>query len=132
MRTKHFFSLDVHCEFSEMAVATRSGRLTKRHRCATAIPPLVEAIGGVARPRYATFEKGPLADWLYRHLLSHANQALVCGPRRNHLNAKDSDEDDSIGAERPTPSPSWRLSEACSSNGAHRAIDFQAAHRVAP
>ena len=100
MRTEHFISLDVHCEFSEMAVVTRSGRLTKRHRCATAIPPLVEAIGGVPRPRYVTFEEGPLADWLCRHLSPHADQVLVCEPRRNHLIAKDSDKDDPIDAEK--------------------------------
>jgi transposase len=100
MRTEHFISLDVHCKFSEMAVVTRSGRLTKRHRCETAVPPLVEAIVGVPRPRYATFEEGPLADWLCRHLSPHADQVLVCEPRRNHLIAKDSDKDDPIDAEK--------------------------------
>ena len=29
-----------------------------------------------------------MADWLYRSLLPHADEVLVCEPRRNHLIAK--------------------------------------------
>lgn len=98
MRREHFIALDVHCTRTEMAVVTRRGRLTERLRCPTAIPPLVEAIRGVGRPRYVTFEEGPLADWLLRNLSPHADEVLVCEPRRNRLIAKDSDKDDPIDA----------------------------------
>ena len=100
MSTKHYISLDVHCEFTEIAVVTGTGRITKRHRCDTAIPPLVEAIRSVARPRYVTFEEGPMAGWLFRHLARHADEIVVCEPRRNHLIAKDSEKDDPIDAEK--------------------------------
>ena len=70
-----------------------------RRRCATAIPPLVEAIESVRRPRYLTFEEGPPADWLYRNLLPHIDEVLVCEPRRNSYIAKDSDKDDPIDAD---------------------------------
>ena len=100
MRTEHYIALDVHCAFTELAVVTRRGRLTKRDRYPTAIPPLAEAITGISRPRYLTFEEGPLADWLFRHLGPYVDEVLVCEPRRNHLIAKDSDKDDPIDAEK--------------------------------
>jgi transposase len=100
MRTEYFIALDVHCTTTDMAVLTRRGRLTERRRCPTAIPPLVEAIRGIRRPRYVTFEEGPLADWLLRNLSPHADEVLVCEPRRNRLIAKDSDKDDPIDAEK--------------------------------
>ncbi len=100
MRTEHYIALDVHCAFTELAVVTKQGRLTKRERCPTAIPPLLEAILRVPRPRRVTFEEGPMADWLYRSLLPHADEVVVCEPRRNHLIAKESDKDDPIDAEK--------------------------------
>jgi len=100
MSTECFIALDVHCTTTDMAVLTRRGRLTERRRCPTAIPPLVEAIRDIRRPRYVTFEEGPLADWLLRNLSPHADEVLVCEPRRNHLIAKDSDTDDPIDAEK--------------------------------
>ncbi len=100
MRTEHFIALDTHCATTDMAVVTGRGRLTKRLQCTTAIPPLVEAISSIRRPRYVTLEEGPLADWLFRHLAPHAEEVLVCEPRRNHLIAKDSDKDDPIDAEK--------------------------------
>jgi transposase len=100
MSTEHFIALDTHCATTDMAVVTGRGRRTKRLQCATAIPPLVEAITEVRRPRYVTFEEGPLADWLFRNLRPHADDVFVCEPRRNHLIAKDSDKDDPIDAEK--------------------------------
>jgi transposase len=100
MRTKQYIGLDTHCVGTDMAVVTSSGRLSERWRGATAIPPLREAIESVPRPRYVTFEEGPLADWLFRNLSPYADEVMVCEPRRNHLIAKDSDKDDPIDAEK--------------------------------
>jgi predicted NBD/HSP70 family sugar kinase len=47
MKRSHFIGLDVHYTFTVMAVVTESGRLTKRQRCPTTIPDLVEALEGV-------------------------------------------------------------------------------------
>lgn len=96
--TTHYISLDTHCAFSEMAVVTSSGRLTRRERVDTTIPALIEAITSVRRPRQLTFEEGPLAGWLYRYLEPHVDELIVCDPRRNALVAKDSDKDDAIDA----------------------------------
>ncbi|MFV2068702.1 MAG: transposase [Pirellulales bacterium] len=100
MRTEHYIGLDTHCVETEMAVVTTSGRVSKRWRGGTAIPLLREAIESVPRPRYVTFEEGPLADWLFRNLSEYADELVVCEPRRNHLIAKDSDKDDPIDAEK--------------------------------
>jgi hypothetical protein len=64
--TAHYIGLDVHCQFTEFAVVSSSGRLTKRGRCATTIPALLEVIDSVQRPRYVAFEEGPMAEWLYQ------------------------------------------------------------------
>jgi len=96
----NFIAFDTHCEFSEMAAFNSQGKLIRRHRCATTIPALIEAIELVKRPRQVTFEEGPLAGWLARNLRPYADQLLVCDPRRNAYVAKDGDKDDPIDAER--------------------------------
>jgi hypothetical protein len=96
--TTHYIGLDTHCAFTEMAVVTNSGRVTRGDRVKTAIPELVDMITSVRLPRRLTFEEGPLAGWLYRNLKPHADELIVCDPRRNHLVAKDSDKDDAIDA----------------------------------
>lgn len=100
MSTKYFIALDTHCEFCEMVALSNSGKILKRDRCATTIPALVKILDGVRRPRFLTFEEGPLADWLARNLRPHVDGLIVCEPRRNALIAKESDKDDPIDAER--------------------------------
>lgn len=98
MKRTHFIGLDTHCEFCELVAVTDSGVVCQRERCDTAIPALVEAIEKVPRPRHVVIEEGPIADWLYRNLVRHVDEMVVCDPRRNHLIAKDSDKDDPIDA----------------------------------
>ena len=100
MKHQYFIGLDVHCTFTEIAVVMETGRVTKRQRCATTIPDLVEALEAIPRPRCVALEEGPLADWLWRNLSQHADGFTVCDPRRNHLIAKDSEKDDPIDAEK--------------------------------
>jgi transposase len=100
MRSKYFIALDVHCSFSELAAVNDKGKLVKRDRCETSIPDLVEAIEAFGRPRFLTFEEGPLADWLARNLEQHADGLIVCEPRRNRLIAKEGDKDDAVDAEK--------------------------------
>jgi transposase len=83
-----------------MAVVSFSGKLLERSRSNTSIPEVVAMIEQVRRPRFLTFEEGPLAAWLARNLRPYVDQLLVCDPRRNHLIAKDSDKDDPLDAEK--------------------------------
>jgi hypothetical protein len=96
--TAHYVAFDTHCAWTEVAVVTASGRQTKRLRCETKIPQLVEVLEAVARPRYLTFEEGTLADWLYRNLVAYVDRLLVCEPRRNRLIAQDGEKDDPLDA----------------------------------
>ncbi|MFN2111150.1 MAG: transposase [Anaerolineae bacterium] len=98
MSTEHFIAMDTHCTSTDVAVVTGGGRVSMRTKCVTTIPALVEAVTSVRRPRYVTFEEGPLADWLFRNLAPHVDGVFVCEPRRNQLIAKDSDKDDPIDA----------------------------------
>lgn len=100
MRPKYFIALDVHCSFSEVATVTDKGKLVKRERCATSIPDLVKVIEAYGRPRYLTFEEGPMADWLARNLEKRVDGLIVCEPRRNRLIAKEGDKDDPVDAEK--------------------------------
>lgn len=100
MKRSHYIGLDVHCAFTELAVVTPDGRLSKRQRCATTIPTLREALDTVARPRAVALEEGPLADWLWRNLHDHVEELTVCDPRRNRLIANDADKDDPLDAEK--------------------------------
>lgn len=100
MKRCNFIGLDAHCQFCELAVVSQNGRLSKRFRCDTNIPDLVEAISQVPRPRWLTFEEGCIADWLWRNLHEHVDKLIVCEPRRNHLIANDADKDDPIDAEK--------------------------------
>lgn len=100
MKPRHFIAMDTHCQFCELVAMTERGHVVRRDRCATNIPALVEAIEQVRRPRFLTIEEGPLADWLYRNLVDHVDEMVMCEPRRNHLIAKDSDKDDPIDAEK--------------------------------
>jgi transposase len=100
MARNHFIALDTHCGFSELAAVTQQGKLVRRDRCATNIPDLREAIEQVRRPRFLTFEEGPLADWLARNLAPCVDQLLVCEPRRNRLISRDGDKDDPLDALR--------------------------------
>jgi transposase len=96
----HYIGLDVHCQFTSLAAMTQSGRVTKRWQGPTTIPLLAEALCAVPRPRKVILEEGALADWLLRNLQAHADEVVVCEPRRNALIAKDSDKDDPIDAEK--------------------------------
>jgi transposase len=96
----YFIALDVHCQSTELVAMTATGKIVKREHLATTIPTLVEALQPLRRPRRLTFEEGPLADWLARHLRGHVDELRVCDPRRNHLVAKDGDKDDPIDAEK--------------------------------
>lgn len=100
MERVYIIAMDTHCAFTEIGVMTPGGKFKSRGRCATTIPALVEQIQRVTRPRAVVFEEGPLADWLLRGLQAHADQVLVCDPRRNHLIAKESDKDDPIDVEK--------------------------------
>jgi len=100
MKRCHYIGLDVHCSFTELAVVTQAGRLTKRQRCATTIPALRAALDAIARPRAVALAEGPLADWRWRNLSGHVEALTVCDPRRNHLIAKESDQDDPLDAEK--------------------------------
>jgi hypothetical protein len=72
MRRKHFVGLDVHCQFTEMAIVSETGKLMRRLQCPTTIPALVRALQCVPRPLHIVLEEGPLADWLCRNLAGHA------------------------------------------------------------
>ena len=100
MRTEYIITMDTHCSTTDVCIKTAGGKLVKRAHLTTGIPQLRELIGSVPRPRRVIFEEGSLAGWLYRNLKGHADEVIVCDPRRNAHVAKDGDKDDAIDAQK--------------------------------
>lgn len=96
MSRRNYIALDVHSSFCEGGYVDQAGRARDGWRTPTAIPPLVEAIERVPRPRSLVIEEGPLADWLARNLRGHVDELVVADPHRNALIAKGGDKDDAI------------------------------------
>ncbi|MBL8821166.1 MAG: transposase [Planctomycetia bacterium] len=93
-----YIALDTHCSTTDMVTINASGKVIKQDRFSTTIPSLLQMITSVPRPRSVTFEEGPLAGWLARHLRGVVDELVVCDPRSNALIAKDSDKDDPLDA----------------------------------
>lgn len=96
----HWMSLDVHSRSCEFAAANGGGRIIERRSVATAIPPLLELVRSIRRPRALVLEEGPMSGWLSRNLAGEVDKLIVCDPRRNHLIARDGDKDDPIDSEK--------------------------------
>jgi transposase len=100
MKRSHFIAADVHCQFSEIAVVDRQGKVIHRDRCHTTIPALLEVVAAVPRPRALVIEEGPMAGWLWRGLHHAVDRMVVSEPRRNRLICADGDKDDDLDAEK--------------------------------
>lgn len=96
MDKAHLIAMDVHCRSTTLASMSPGGRTTPARTVPTTIPDLVAAISAVPRPRVVILEEGGMSDWIYRNCLPHADDVIVCDPRRNALIAKEGDKDDPI------------------------------------
>jgi len=98
MTVEHFIAMDTHSYTTDICVKTRANTPGRRWRVNTTITELRQVIESIRRPRHIAFEEGPLASWLYRNLKDHADQVIVCDPRKNAWIAKSSNKDDPIDA----------------------------------
>jgi len=80
--TTHYIGADVHSKITELAVDV-GGKIVARYRVPTTIPALTEVLERTRRRRVLTFEEGPMADWLCRHLAGSVEEVIVCDPRQN-------------------------------------------------
>lgn len=93
----YYIGADVHSNNVELAIE-RNQRIVQRHSLPTSIRALREVLDSLGGRTHLTFEEGPLAGWLYRHLKDHVDVLVVCDPRRNKLVSVDGDKDDRIDA----------------------------------
>ena len=93
----YFIGADVDSKMTEIAFEC-DGKIVRRRRVATSIAAIREVLAQVNGRKLLTFEEGPMADWLYRHLADAVDEVLVCDPRRNRLIVDDGDKDDPIDA----------------------------------
>ncbi len=93
-----YIGADVDSKMTEVAVD--DGRQILRYRVPTTIPALKAVLGDIGGRKALTFEEGPMAHWLYRHLKDDVTELIVCDPRRNRLITDDGDKADPIDAEK--------------------------------
>lgn len=93
----HYIGADVHSNNTELCVE-RNGRVVQRHSLPTTVRAIRQVLDGLPGPKHLTFEEGPLAGWLYRHLKDQVDSLIVCDPRRNRLITDGGDKDDRIDA----------------------------------
>src|ERR1017187_9140325 len=98
MLAEHYIAMDTHSYTTDICVKTRANTPGRRWRVPTTIPEIREVIASIRRPRYLTFEEGPMASWLCRNLRGDVDRLIVCDPRKNALVAKGGDKDDPIDA----------------------------------
>lgn len=98
--TVHYIGADVDSRMTNLAVE-RNGRVIREFCVPTTIAALREVLESIGRPRWLTFEEGPMADWLARNLRAAVEELLICDPRRNALINQDGDKDDVIDARKP-------------------------------
>jgi transposase len=93
----YFIGADVDSKMTEIAFE-QGGQIVRRRRVATSIVALRQELAEVSGRKVLTFEEGPMADWLVRHLVDAVDEIVVCDPRRNRLISEDGDKDDPIDA----------------------------------
>jgi transposase len=95
--TTYYIGADVHCNNTELAIE-HNGKIVRRYSLPTTVPAIRDALNGVEGHKHLALEEGPLAGWLYRNLVDHVDELVVCDPRRNKWIASDGDKDDRISA----------------------------------
>ncbi len=93
----YYIGADVHSNNTELSVE-RQGKIVERQSVPTTVRAIRQVLAGLQGTKHLTFEEGPLAGWLYRHLKDQVESLTVCDPRRNRLIASDGDKDDRIDA----------------------------------
>jgi hypothetical protein len=105
-----YIGMDVHQEAIVIAVLNGSGKLVMESVVETKASSILQFIDGLRGELHVSWEEGTWAAWLYDLLKPHAQQVLVCNPRRNALlkEVSKSDKVDAaarVGAQLSDPQP---------------------------
>src|ERR1700721_1988228 len=99
MDTKKYIGMDVHKETISIAVMKGDGKLVMESIIETKASTILQFIEGVRGDLHVTFEEGTWAAWLYDLVKPHAQELVVCNPRRNAL-MKEGNKSDKIDARK--------------------------------
>jgi transposase len=91
--------MDVHKEATVIAVLNENGNLVMESIVETTASSLLQFIHGLRGELHVTWEEGTWAAWLYDLFKPHAQQVLVCDPRRNAL-LKEGSKSDKVDARK--------------------------------
>jgi transposase len=98
-REINYIGMDVHKEAIVIAVLNGSGKLVMETILETKASTILQFIHGLRGELHVTLEEGTWAAWLYDLLQPHAQQVLVCNPRRNAL-SKEGNKSDKVDARK--------------------------------
>ena len=87
-------SLDVHSEWSQMAVVTEDGEISLEMKVQTQGEELRRVVGGVPGPKRVVFEEGPMSALIKDALEGVADEIISCDPGHNALIARAEDSND--------------------------------------
>src|SRR5260370_10550776 len=96
---KKYIGLDVHKEAIAIAVLNGAGKLVMESIVETKASTLLDFLHGLRGELHVTLEEGTWAAWLYDVLKPHAEQLVVCNPRRNAL-LKEGSKSDKVHARK--------------------------------
>ena len=99
MNSSKYIGMDVHTATISVAVRDAAGKLIMESVIETKASTILQFIRGLRGDLHVTFEEGTWAAWLYDLLKPHAQQVLVCNPRRNAL-LKEGSKNDKVDARK--------------------------------
>jgi len=91
---EHYIGIDAHCEYCDIAVVNKAGRLVSHRSVVTTGENLIEAVRSVKDTRIVVIEESTLAGWLQRTLEPYADHLAIVDPRRNALISRSEDKSD--------------------------------------
>ena len=93
-------TLDVHTEWSQMAVISPEGEILIELRVETTPEELSRVVSGIPGPKRVILESGPLSAMIHDALEGLAEQVVSCDPTKNALVSRSDSSNDRLDARR--------------------------------
>ena len=100
MQVMKTVALDVHTEWSQMAVISPEGEVLVEIQVPTKPEELRRAVAGILGPKKVVLENGPLSALIHDALEGAADQIVSCDPTKNALVSRSDSSNDKLDARR--------------------------------
>jgi transposase len=93
-------TLDVHTEWSQMAVISPEGEIVIELKVETTPEELIRVVSGIPGPKRVVLENGPLSAMIHDALDGVAEEVVSCDPTKNALVSRSDGSNDKLDARR--------------------------------